>query len=47
VPEPFVTRISPRIRLVKGYIGPVPADRPGERAEAVLGEESITKISIW
>ncbi|HJQ87785.1 MAG TPA: proline--tRNA ligase [Propionibacteriaceae bacterium] len=44
-PEPFSDEdFAARPELVKGYLGPVRFDSSGERAAAVLGEESITKI---
>jgi prolyl-tRNA synthetase len=43
--EPFSDEdFAARPELVKGYLGPVRFDSSGERAAAVLGEESITKI---
>src|SRR5215207_9159859 len=44
-PEPFSDEdFAARPELVKGYLGPVRFDSSGERAAAVLGEESITQI---
>jgi len=43
--EPFSDEdFAARPELVKGYLGPVRFDSSGERAAAVLGEESITQI---